>query len=188
MSLLVDFNGDGSIDFTAPLGATYWHEVKAEITAPKLYRGIRFSVRKEGSGNAVLAEMRVEAMMGCTAPPVTLKDLAIGESCTDTTECGAGTFCCKLGLSACSECCPQDETPIACPSGVACQTRGLLLPPQCAPGTLAGGARAPCLLDSDCQSDTCLGVKLRAWSLGGDAGTCDLADPKSCIAVGGHCL
>ena len=83
MTLLVDFDNDGHIDFQAPLGATDWHEVQAEISAPPQYTGITFHVRKEGTGTAVLAEMQVLSTTGCApAPPIPVPPVPFGAKCT----------------------------------------------------------------------------------------------------------
>ena len=50
MTLLVDFNNDGVIDFTGPLGATDWHQVQAEISAPLCTAASRFTFEKRVPG------------------------------------------------------------------------------------------------------------------------------------------
>ena len=60
MVVKADFDNDGTIDYTAPLGAANWTQVQTEITAPAGYNGITFYVAKEGTGTAVLAEMRIQ--------------------------------------------------------------------------------------------------------------------------------
>ena len=70
MSLLVDFNNDGTIDSRQPLGSTQWHRLRFELTAPRSYKGVTFHVRKEGTGTAVLAELRIQSTSDCSGPPV----------------------------------------------------------------------------------------------------------------------
>ena len=149
MTLLVDFNNDGTIDFAAPLGATEWHKVQAEVTAPAGYSGITFHVRKEGSGTAVLAEMRVLSTTGCKAPS-THAPFRLAESCAATADCATGLFCTAQGF--CAQC--GDQVP--CAGGVACETR-LLRAQQCGPGQRLGRTGDPCAVPEDCASLACDG-------------------------------
>src|ERR1700722_11117192 len=72
MSIAVDFNSDGTFESTTTLGSTQWQRVQTEITAPPAYQGITFVLRKAGSGTAILAEMRIQSVTGCSAPAVTI--------------------------------------------------------------------------------------------------------------------
>jgi hypothetical protein len=195
MTLGVDFNSDGSFEYVGPIGATQWQKVQQEITAPAVYQGITFRLRKAGSGTAVLAEMRVEASSGCTAPAVTIDagTLVMGEKCADSTECAAGLTCAGAsGDLLCSQCSPSQ----ACPGdgGIACTARSVFLPSQCGPGQGLGKTGDPCLTGSDCASDACAGVT--PVPLGDEAGVCDLdaslgaGNPDNCQwygARGGRC-
>ena len=190
VSFLVDFDADGTVDFTAPLGATKFHEVKAEITAPLRYYRIRFMIKKEGTGRAVLAQMRVQTATTCTAPPVAVKNLPIGVACAAASECGSGV--CSAFGGICSECSASDGPApfsgiVPCASGVKCEGRGFGLPFQCAPGTHAGKANAECMEDSDCQSGACLGGTRPQSRWAADAGGCDDPVTSLCYAVGGRC-
>ena len=202
MSLSVDFNSDGSIEYTGTLGATQWQKVQQEITAPAAYQGITFYVKKAGSGTAVLAEMRIQSSSGCTAPPVGIDagTLVLGEKCADSTECAPGLTCTELGVDGgtdllCSQC--SSTVPCAGDGGVACVARSVFLPAQCGPGQGLGKTGDPCLTGSDCASGSC--PEATPVSLGVEGGTCDLdaavgdADPTSpdnCewfAARGGRC-
>jgi hypothetical protein len=88
--LSVDFDADGTVETLLPLGATAWHRIQLEITAPAAYRGIRFALRKDGAGAAVLAEMRVQSTTGCTGAAPILHDLATGQPCVGGPECESG--------------------------------------------------------------------------------------------------
>jgi hypothetical protein len=184
MTLGVDFNSDGSFEFTGQLGSTQWQKVQTEITAPSAYQGITFVLRKGGTGTAILAEMRIQSTTGCTAPPVTIDagTLQFGEKCADSTECAPGLTCTGVGTDTlCSQC----STSAPCASGVACTARGVFLPSQCGPGQGLGKTGDPCLDGSDCASGACEGATPVA--LADEAGTCDLdaalgtdADPTNC--------
>src|SRR5262249_37305589 len=57
----IDFDLDGSEDYTSSVGETHWHVARTLIHAPLGYgRLLRFMVRKQGEGHAVLAELRLQ--------------------------------------------------------------------------------------------------------------------------------
>jgi hypothetical protein len=195
VTLSVDFNSDGSIEYTGPLGAARWDQVQQEITAPEAYQGITFYVRKSGSGRAVLAEIRIQSTSGCTAPAVAIPagTLALGETCAESTDCTAGLTCAGTGgYLICSQC--SASVPCGGDGGGACVARSVFMPMQCGPGEGLGKAGDGCLTGSDCASEDCEGAA--PVSLVADAGRCQLdaatgdADPGNCVwygARGGAC-
>ncbi|HEU4536648.1 MAG TPA: hypothetical protein VFS00_21130, partial [Polyangiaceae bacterium] len=133
----VDFDRDGSVDFEQPIAETGFRQVRTEVTPPLAYDGIRFAVTKRGVGRAVLAEIRVQNAGVCRAPPVELKAKALGVACSADApgECASGVCC----AGVCAECCdpaalglpaeggglvepPADPT-AACPGAAACVLR-----------------------------------------------------------------
>ena len=192
MTVSVDFDNDGTVDFSAPIGAARWKSVQMEITAPSAYQGITFYVKKAGTGTAVLAEMRITSSTGCSAPPPSLHDLRLGEACSGANQCAAGLVCGRGadgGPELCSQCSPQSP----CPGGVPCQRASEFLPFQCAPGAALGQPGVPCLANGDCASGVCVGASFRGLesdaascgavaALPGDAGDCFVLS-----ALGGAC-
>ncbi|MGH7293847.1 MAG: hypothetical protein ACRELB_02885, partial [Polyangiaceae bacterium] len=199
MTLSVDFDSDGTVEYTGPIGATHWQKVQQEITAPAAYQGITFTLRKAGAGTAVLAEMRIQSTSDCSAPPAAIGagSLVLGEKCGDSSECAAGLTCAAVYDGDTTDLlCSQCSSSQACPgdAGVACTTRSVFLPLQCGPGQGLGQPGDPCLAGSDCASGACDGATPVA--LGDEAGACDLdgalgdADPSNCqwyAARGGQC-
>jgi hypothetical protein len=193
MTLAVDFDSDGSFEYSAPLASAQWQKVETEITAPAAYQGITFVLKKGGTGTAVLAELRIQSSSGCTAAPVTIDAgvLQFGEKCSDSTECAAGLTCTGAqGDALCSQC----SSSVACAGGAACTARSVFLPSQCGAGQGLGKTGDPCLTGSDCASAACDGVV--TVPLGDEAGTCDLdaslgtSNPSNCEwygARGGQC-
>jgi len=188
MTIGADFNNDGTLDFSAPLGSARWSTVQIEIAAPRAYRGITFHVTKGGSGTATLAQLRVQAPSACAgAAPLELSDLPMGDACGESTECAAGLQCAGKpdgGLyGLCSECADT------CAGGAICRQRNFWMPFQCGPGEGRGASGAKCLNGSDCQSGTCVGA--RPIPLGDDdAGACDLQTLEGCQwfgALAGAC-
>jgi hypothetical protein len=155
MHILVDFDNDGTTEFDAPLGATDWHKVETEITAPASYQGITFHLRKEGSGTAILAEMRVVSTTGCVAPAPVVH-AAFGEPCN-----GDGANGCADGLVCNGKYCGQCDENSPCPGGARCASQGIGVL-QCAPGQFMGQAGAPCLLPADCASGVCDGASVES--------------------------
>jgi hypothetical protein len=198
MMLDVDFNNDGTLDYTGPLGATRWHKVENEITAPPKYSGITFHLRKEGDGTAILAEMRVVSADDCTAAP-SIAPLLLGEGCTADSQCATDLVC---AAGHCGEC---DETR-PCAGGGTCGAPAIG-GNQCNPAQRLGTTGDPCVTGEDCLSYTCKGaatISLAAAFGVTDAGcsatpsTCTLAmvgaapdagtDPCACILThGGTC-
>jgi hypothetical protein len=211
----LDFNRDGSVDFEQPIAQTGFREAKTQVTAPLFYDGVRFVVTKKGQGRAVLAEVRVETVEGCTAPPLALRDLPIGTPCSlqnGGAECRSGICCDHL----CSECCFESsigETradgtfvknePRACANGGACKRagpgpsmRGFVYPAvplQCDPGAKKKPAGAECLASDDCASGACEGAGSTAVDPSSKA-PCDahFPDPggEGCVfttTAGGRC-
>ncbi len=193
MTLAVDFDSDGSAEYTAPLGSAQWSRVQTEITAPAAYQGITFTIRKAGTGTAILAEVRIQETTGCSAPPAAIAagSLVLGEKCASSGECAAGLTC--AGDSS-DMLCAQCSASQACAGSVACTTRSVLLPSQCGPGEGLGKSGDPCLAGSDCQSGACDGAT--PVSLVDDGGACDFdaalgaSNPSNCQwygARGGAC-
>jgi hypothetical protein len=179
MSVQVDFDDDGTVDATEPLGATQWHKVQAEITAPQAYDGIRFAILKEGTGTAILAEMRIQSTTGCTAPPPPEEPLLLGARCANGSVCASGVC---AGIGVCSEC----STDRPCSNGASCSSDdfGVM---QCAPGQHRGAAGAPCIAGADCAKGTCAGARGVPPAGELDAGACDLdatTSPDNCFKFG----
>jgi hypothetical protein len=193
LTLGIDFNSDGTIDVTQPIGATYWQSVETEITTPPSYQGITFYLTKNGTGTAVLAEMRIQSTGGCTAPAPPVAGLGLGESCQPDAgdTCASGLTCFGVGTDTL---CAQCSDTVACAGDAACSTRSVFFPSQCGPGQGLGASGDPCLVGTDCASGACDGAT--PVPLVEEGGACDLdaalgdADPSNCqwyAARGGTC-
>jgi len=200
MTISVDFDNDGTIDHTAPLGSANWETVQTQITAPARYQGITFHLKKNGTGTAILAEMAIQSTTGCTAPPPPIQNLRLGEPCSSTAQCASGLVCPEWvdgGVQYCGQCTPQ----IPCDMSLPCQTRSVFLPFQCGPGLGQGAPGAPCLADDDCVSGACANATPVELVAADAATPCDLntlavedagdaGDSSNCSwanALGGTC-
>jgi len=103
----IDFNDDGSTDYTWAVPSASWRQVQTLVTAPLGYSGFKFTIRKSGSGRAVLAQMRVQSTKGCDKrAAVKLVNLELGEACGDSSDCKSGVCCTGVFSPAvCSNCC-----------------------------------------------------------------------------------
>ncbi len=177
VSIEIDFNGDGKVDWTYPVPEVRWRQWQTLITAPKAYRHARFSIRKAGTGRAVIAEMRLVSKDKCAeGAKVELRDLPIGSACGSGAECRSGICCgdprntALVGPPVCSECCPGGTVCDGAGCGAtACTGAGqkcgaprcmlLASPFLCNAQLRTGATGAPCADGTDCASGVCDGAK-----------------------------
>ena len=188
VSVSVDFDADGTVEYDQPIAALGFHEQKAQITAPVGYVGMKIAITKKGSGRAVLAQMDIKEATNCTAQPRQLLPQIIGTTCSPygngATTCLSG-ICCE---GVCAECCliphlppaPSYEDggvapePNTCSGGARCGRLPLLsfgrlprneigvgpnvIPHQCDPGERKRPTGSECLVAEDCTSNVCEGA------------------------------
>ena len=182
MVLEVDFNNDGTIDSSTPIAGN-WQQFQTEITAPTGYYGITFHIRKQGTGNAVLAEMRIQSTTGCTAPAPVLTNLPLGDGCNADSECvsnvcGGGSYFFSNVNPVCSLC---SDTQGCSGPGQTCQL-GRYGFGQCSPDGHLGVSGANCTTNSDCASNHCDGVVVLGTVGEPDAGTDGGFDSVPCAS------
>jgi hypothetical protein len=135
LSLQLDFNDDGRVDYVRELPALRWKRVGFSVHAPENYKKLRFIVRKEGEGRAVLAQLRAQQSDPCTGPRVELTDLRPGAPCSQDAQCSS-ELCTEQRCSDCradddctggevcvSGACSPCREDVACPSGARCAWR-----------------------------------------------------------------
>ncbi|RME25617.1 MAG: hypothetical protein D6798_08540 [Deltaproteobacteria bacterium] len=163
LTLEMDFYDDGVAEYSHPLISDDYQQVAYDITPPTTWKGVRFRLRKTGSGQAVLAQIRARSRPAeeCPDPPLDV-EAPLGEQCDDSVPCHDAT-CAEvpvvssadpgLTVGICSECdadadCGADEV-----CGV---TWGddLFGWRECRPPStrLLGEA---CASDGECESGTC---------------------------------
>lgn len=194
ITLSLDLNDDGVVDYSYPLSTADWNAAKVQISAPESRAGTRIILEKKGSGNAVLAAVRVKSGGSCDAAVATATVRAVSlrtnDTCANDSECASG-ICCG---NHCSACCPKQGAE-SC-TGAACQVacgesaqtckRGTVgLTFLCDPQQKTGKAGTPCLSHADCASGVCQNLRETqvckssfSWSSsssgssGGDNDTC----------------
>jgi hypothetical protein len=209
MEVAIDFDRDGTIDAHQPIASAQWTEVTTLVTAPATYDGFTLYVKKEGTGNAVLAQFRVQSSTDCTAAAIPLGHLPIGDRCDPSSATACETGICCEGM--CAECCSDTDCHGASTTdgggdagaGNICraitvpepQAFGVSIPTapkQCNPGDHHHASGAPCIANDDCTSGTCDGAIVRAQTDDPDASDCSVTLPNAgtCIVnqiAGGHC-
>lgn len=127
--LEMDLFDDGEIDFSERLPTARFELLSYVVKMPERFQGIRFRLRKTGSGHAVLAQIRARRASDCEGEPLDQPVTPVGGWCVldDDGEgglapthdwCATGT-CSQsqpwaLGRYACSDC-EQDSD---CDNGV----------------------------------------------------------------------
>ena len=154
----VDFFDDGVVDAVERIPSSDWDPVTVLVTAPEIYQGARFRIRKLGSGVAQLAELVVESADKCVDPPPVIDERPLGAVCIDGAQCASGV-CDFLGFFAgtCGECIDD----VDCGDGVCGLTapgsRVLSAYRACADAA-ADSIGALCAVDGECESGICEGV------------------------------
>ena len=87
LTLHLDFNEDGKIDWSQSLADLSWQNAPFRIPTPTVYDGVRFIVLKEGDGTALVAQVVVSGADECPNFPLRLE---AGSSCEDDSVCADG--------------------------------------------------------------------------------------------------
>lgn len=161
LALEMDFLDDGSVEYSQPVPAARWSQLRYHVTPPTWFSGVRFAVRKYGPARAVVARLDVEPapQEDCATPAVALPDRPPGAKCVEAAEC-ASARCLPVagGLFDVSICegCTRDAD---CPAGQACGVEagpGVLVHRACgAPARHALGER--CSGGLECATGVCCG-------------------------------
>lgn len=149
LSLLLDFNDDGQIEYEHEVPAGDWKWSFFRLTPPVDYRSVRYIVSKQGAGRAVLDQVKVQEVADSgwgnpckDDPPLLLND---GATCTVDESCSSGL--CASGR--CSSCGVARGSTQACANGLGCHASE-----QCASGACVGGVCQTCALDGSCAALT----------------------------------
>ena len=154
----LDFMADGVSDWTKEIPPSDFEPLTFYVRPPDWYSGVRFIVRKEGTGVMVLAQLGaryVDETRCAGAALVTLKNLQGGTQCDDDDDqCASGE--CRAGY--CTGC----ANDVDCEDGLVCGYRNVttragtvanVVPVCIQPATRATGTI--CLGDAECESGVC---------------------------------
>jgi len=125
----LDFDDDGTIDFTQFLATGAWTPIEYRWVTPTYFHSVRLSISKSGAGRAVLARIQASKATGCPgAPPEGALARPAGATCEAAAQCASGA--CRPRPLA-SELIPDPGTPRSVCAGCATDT-------DCGAGTLCG--------------------------------------------------
>lgn len=163
----LDFLDDGGEpEWSERIPAAEFERFTFYVTPPTWFEGVRFSVRKEGPGEMVLAKLRAVDDVGdyerCTAAPVELDGRPSYAACEIDSQCLSGR--CTGG--ECADCTSDRD----CEEGVCGYVErrydgadeqgwfSLLWTPNAVPGCIEARSRVTgslCLGDAECGSGVC---------------------------------
>ena len=120
--LEMDFNDDGSSEFTQLIPESHWAKLAFNADTPRSYRSVRFILRKTGAGRAVLAQIKATSGTGCNKPlPET--DRELGQSCMEDKQCASGMCEARndaLKITNDNKACGECGDAAACPEDMRC--------------------------------------------------------------------
>ena len=90
VQLELDFMDDGKVEHTEPIAESRWARLHFLVRAPSWYDGVRFTVRKQGHGRAVLAQLAATSSSDCNGDPIALDARPDGGRCERDEQCASG--------------------------------------------------------------------------------------------------
>ncbi len=158
----VDLEADGTVERSERIPTAKWQPVSFLLAMKPPYDGIRFEIRKRGTGTAVLAQIDAETSTECGGlEPIDPGPRPVGAGCLDAADC-ASSLCgesstggAASGFGVCLGC----DATHACNVGETCGvgdalSATLAVPTTCVPtGSRALAER--CLGDAECASGKC---------------------------------
>ncbi len=158
VTLEMDFFDDGVIDYTQELGHVRWEALVYFVSTPASFRGVRFTLHKEGPGRARLAQIEATADSACLDKPIEIVSKPMGAPCSSGAECGS-QYCAESVSNSWSQVCSGCSTSDDCAAGMVCGTasesRSFLGTPRICVAQSSRAAGALCLVDAECQAGFC---------------------------------
>lgn len=202
----VDYFNDDSYEVSQTIPTSDWARIEFELPTPTSFRLAKFRVRKQGPGEAVLAEVQVNRSDKCNAPDVIINERENGQVCFENEDC-ASNLCSSIlfGDRVCIECEDSDD----CPGAEACGIRDPGDPEQslalecgaagrhelgeicatdeeCSTGICFGGICSTCTTDPDTScGDQCQQVSFGPFMCGGDDA---MLDPGAVCFADSQCI
>jgi len=78
LRLELDYDYDGTVDWSSPIPADDWESVQFNVRSPLQFDGLNFRIVKDGDAHAVIAQVRAEGLssQSCVGDPVVLSRVA----------------------------------------------------------------------------------------------------------------
>ncbi len=165
--LELDFRDDGSSEYKQLIPESHWAKLRYLVKAPSWYDKLRFILRKQGTGRAVLAQIKATPSDECSGSAVPLLHRPPGAGCDgkdqcDSAQCTVGPDRFGNGLAkassdqpapkVCSECTKNTD----CAAGELCAAVASTIGGYLAcvkPASTPDGAW--CINHAQCQSGIC---------------------------------
>jgi hypothetical protein len=163
----IDVQGDGTVERTERIPASHWKPLSYNISIAPPFDGIRFEIRKGGSGSAQLANIGAETTANDECEGIGALDPGPrrdGALCTAATDCASAICIGSPTLqpdplffnAVCAGCDPKAS---ACGAGTVCGLGDAFspvfaIPTECVP-TASKELGEPCLADTECGTGIC---------------------------------
>lgn len=160
VALDVDIGDDNTVEDTEDVPTTDWKPIKFLIRIVPPYSGVKFTIRKSGTGEAILAQLEARISDECNdaLPAVEPGPPGFGAVCDAEHACDKGT-CSDAPFGEGTQC--EQCTPGTCLNNTVCgavDAYGPFVEPHA--GCVPANSKAlgdVCLTDSECESGICNG-------------------------------
>jgi hypothetical protein len=183
-ALDLDIGGDGSIEHSERFSTGAWHPLKYALNIQPPYRGIRFIIRKAGTGTAVVAQIDADIVDDAECEgftPIAAAPAVNGVICDEGSDCISGQCLAIMDNDrACAGCDPTVTN--SCGAGMVCAKSEPLSPVLDIPyECVSEGSEvlaAMCSVDEECASGFCVFGLCSSCETAASCGTAE-----SCEAV-----
>ena len=164
VTLSIDYFDDGIVEYQQELGHVRWESLVHLVSTPASWRGVRFTLHKEGPGRARLAQIEATADDACIDKPTEITDKPLGSFCLSGAECDSG-ICTTSPAdrspfgSVCSTCTADTDCGAGFVCGTASEARSFLLPPRSCVPEASRELGALCIVDSECSTGVCCNAR-----------------------------
>jgi len=158
VQLDVDIYGDGSVEDTERIPTSHWQPLSFLLPIEGTYGGIRFEIAKQGSGNAVVAQIQAQTSMSCAGlSPIYPMPAPDGATCTSSANCRSNNCVPSLFSGVCAGCNHDNDCSGGDVCGLGAATSPLYAIPQECIAPASKQLADNCLEDQECASGICSG-------------------------------
>lgn len=167
--LEMDFQDDGSAEYSHPIPDADFRPLVYSIPTPTWFESVRFVLRKQGAGRAVLAQISAFAGGDCAGERLAMADRPNGARCEEDGQCRIGLCgeqAAPAGMSGLPRVCGACSANADCPDDQLC---GVMTGPQgwspraCVQVASVASGEA-CVQDGECAAGACFSLSGRNWA------------------------
>ena len=160
VTLSMDFFDDGVVDYTQELAHARWESLVYFVSTPSTWRGVRFTLHKEGPGRARLAQIEAVAGSECFDKPIELTEKPLGALCISGAECESSICASSSNPSAWGQACSECSEDSDCPGDQVCgasgaETRSFLSPYRACVDAASQAIGQRCISGAECGTGVC---------------------------------